>query len=64
MKINKGRLQKDAYEKYHNLSEEKKNKKWKYGCKWYKNLPQDKKWMLVECIKKIWNKERKEEVHK
>lgn len=61
MKINKERLQKDAYEKYHDLSKEKKNKKWKYGCKRCKNLPQDKKRMLVECIKKyeIWKEKKK-----
>ena len=38
-KKNKERLWKKAHERYQNLSEEDKNKKWKYNCEQYKNLP-------------------------
>ena len=37
----KERLQKKARERYQDLSEKEKNKKQQYGCKRYKNLPED-----------------------
>ena len=33
---------KKAPEKYQNLSEEEKSKKWKNGCEWYKRFSEEK----------------------
>ena len=35
---NKRRLQKNAHERFQDVSEKKKNKKQEYGREWYKNL--------------------------
>ena len=40
---NKERVQKMERKKYKDLSEEEKYKKWEYGCKQYKNLPEYEK---------------------
>ena len=38
---NKRRLQKNAHERFQDVSEKKKNKKQEYGREWYKNLQED-----------------------
>ena len=48
----KERLRKQARDKYRNLSEEEKNKKWEYEKNWYRNMSEDKKKRLKEYQKK------------
>ena len=43
---NKDQLQKEARERYQNLSKEEKEEKLKYGCERYKNLSEDEKSLL------------------
>ena len=40
---NKDQLQKEARERYQNLSKEEKEEKLQYGCERYKNLSEDEK---------------------
>ena len=51
---NKERLQKEARERYKNLSKEEKEIKRQYGCERYKNLSENEKQKLVECRKKYY----------
>ena len=44
----KERFQKNACERYQNLSEEEKSKTRKHGCEQYRNLPEDEKRRLAE----------------
>ena len=48
---NKERLKKQARDKYRNLSEEEKNKKWEYGKNRYHNMSEEKKEKLKEYQK-------------
>ena len=50
---NKERLQKNAREKYQNLSKEEKEKKLHHGHERYKNLLKNEAQKLVEYRKKI-----------
>ena len=50
---NKERLQKNAREKYQNLSKEEKEKKLHHGHEHYKNLLKNEAQKLVEYRKKI-----------
>ena len=43
---NKDQLQKEARERYQNLSKEEKEEKLQYGCERYKNLSEDEKSLL------------------
>ena len=52
-KKNKERLQKNAREKYQNLSKEEKEKKLQHGHEHYKNLLKNEAQKLVEYRKKI-----------
>ena len=45
---NKERSQKNAFEKYQNLSKEEKEKKRRYGRERYKNISEEEKQKLVE----------------
>ena len=49
-KPKKERLQKNAHERYHNFSEEEKNKKHQYGCERYRNLLEDQKKVRKKVI--------------
>ena len=51
----KERLQKKAHERYHNFSEEERNKKHQYGCERYRNLPEDQKKVREKVISECKN---------
>ena len=48
---NKGKLQKEAHERYQNLSEEEKEEKCQYHRDWNKNLAEEEKQKNVEYMR-------------